>query len=274
MDDARAPNAAEDQGEGPRAVLPALRHNRLVQVLHERGQVTVNELVALFDVSRDTIRRDLDLLERRGLLTRTHGGAVNTERLVRLDTTLGLRMDEGVEAKRRIAAAAARLIRDEETLVLNGGSSVYHFAAALGDRRDLTIVTNNLRVPPAIPEASVRAIHILGGAYLPGFQVTIGPVGFEPLAGLHVDTAVIGCTGVAASGITMTKLEEAAHTAAMIGLARRTIVLADQSKFNVAVFAGAAPLNRIACLVTDAPPPPDLAAALHKARVEVLVCSA
>lgn len=259
------------EAEEPGNALPALRHNRLLQVLQERGQVTVNELVALFGVSRDTIRRDLDQLERHGLLQRTHGGAVNNDRLVRPDTTLGRRMDERADEKRRIATAAARLIRNEETMVLNGGSSVYHFAAALGDLRDLTIVTNNLRVPPAIPEGSVRAIHILGGTYLPGFQVTIGPVGFAPLAGMHVDTAVIGCTGISASGVSMTKLDEAAHTAAMIGMARRTIVLADQSKFNVSVFGGAAALNQIAWLVTDAPPPAELAVALHKARVEVLI---
>jgi DeoR family glycerol-3-phosphate regulon repressor/DeoR family fructose operon transcriptional repressor len=254
--------------------LPALRQNRLVQILQERGQATVNELVALFDVSRDTIRRDLDLLERRGLLVRSHGGAINNDRLVRLDTTLGLRMDEHVEVKRRIGQAAARLIRDGETLILNGGSTIYYFATALSDRRNLTIVTNNLRVAPAIPDGSVHAIHILGGAYWANFQVTIGTIGFAPVAGINVDTAVIGCTGVSASGISMTKLEEAAHTAGMIDVAKRTIVVADKSKFNITAFANVAPLDRVQHLVTDESPPPEMAAALDRAGVQVLVCSA
>lgn len=271
-DDFSIPGSPDSDSAG--GVLPALRQNRLIRVLQERGQATVNELVALFDVSRDTIRRDLDSLERRGLLVRTHGGAVYNDRLVRLDTTLGSRMDEHVDAKRRIAIAAARLIRDGETLILNGGSSVYHFAAALGDHHNLTIVTNNLRVPPAIPDPSVQAIHLLGGTYWPNFQVTVGPIGFGPLAGIHVDTAVLGCTGVSATGVSMTKLDEATHTASMMGIAKRTIVLADLSKFNVNVFANVCTLDRVHHLVTDAAPPPELAAALDHAGVQVVVAPA
>ena len=186
--------AVETEGEGGGA-LPALRHARLVETLRERGQATVNELVALFGGSHDTIRRDLDLLERHGLLVRTHGGAVNSDRLVRLDTPLLSRMDEHIDAKRRIGAAAAALVRDRETLIINGGSTVCQFAAALGERRDLTIVTNNLRLPPAIPDGAIGAIHILGGTYWPQFQVTIGTIGFSPVAGINVDTAVLPVMG-------------------------------------------------------------------------------
>jgi DeoR family fructose operon transcriptional repressor len=253
--------------------LPALRHSRLLQFLQERGQATVAELVALLEVSRDTVRRDLVLLEGRGLLVRTHGGAVTRDRLVRVDTTMGLRMDEHVEAKHRIGQAAAALIRDDETLILNGGSSIAFFAAALGARRNLTIVTNNLRIPAVIPEASVQSMHILGGTYWPSFQVTVGPIGFPAVAGIHADTAVIGCTGVSASGVSMTKMDEAAHTAAMIQVATRTIVVADRSKFGVNAFAGIAALDDIRCLVTDAPPPADLADALERAGVQVVVCA-
>lgn len=265
----------EDLSPDPESgnALPALRHSRLLQFLQERGQATVAELVALLDVSRDTVRRDLVLLEGRGLLVRTHGGAVTNDRLVRVDTTMGLRMDEHVDAKHRIGQAAATLIRDDETLILNGGSTVAFFAAALGARRNLTIVTNNLRVPAVLPEASVQSIHILGGAYWPNYQVTIGPVGFAAVSGIHADTAVIGCTGVSASGISMTKIDEAAHTAGMIRVAARTIVVADRSKFGVAAFAGIAALDEIQCLVTDAPPPPELAEALDRAGVQVVVCA-
>ena len=263
--------AVETEGEGGGA-LPALRHARLVETLRERGQATVNELVALFGVSHDTIRRDLDLLERHGLLVRTHGGAVNSDRLVRLDTPLLSRMDEHIDAKRRIGAAAAALVRDRETLIIKGGSTVCQFAAALGERRDLTIVTNNLRLPPAIPDGAIGAIHILGGTYWPQFQVTIGTIGFSPVAGINVDTAVLGCTGISASGVSMTKLDEAAHTSGMVDVAKRTIILADRSKFNVTAFANVAALERIDYLVCDAPPPGELAAALERAGVNVIVC--
>ncbi|MBN9025829.1 MAG: DeoR/GlpR transcriptional regulator [Rhizobiales bacterium] len=270
QDDSHPPVTIEPDASG--GALPALRHSRLLQYLQDRGQATAAELVALLEVSRDTVRRDLDLLERRGLLVRTHGGAVTKDRLVRVDTTMGLRMDEHVEAKRRIGQAASSLIRDDETLILNGGSTICFFAAPLGARRSLTIVTNNLRLPAVVPEGSIQSIHILGGSYWPNYQVTIGAIGFAAVAGIHADTAVIGCSGVSGSGISMTKLDEAAHTAGMISVASRTIVVADRSKFGITAFANIAPLDDIQCLVTDGEPPPELAEALERAGVQVIVC--
>jgi DeoR/GlpR family transcriptional regulator of sugar metabolism len=266
------PSSIQLDAESNSNALPALRQNRLLDVLQEREQVTVAELVALFDVSRDTIRRDLDSMERRGLLVRTHGGAIRKDQMVRVDTTLGLRMDAHADAKRRIGQAAAGLVRDSETLLLNGGSSTCAFAAALGERRNLTIVTNNLRLPPVTPEAAVRAIYLLGGTYWSVSQVTIGPIGLPGVAGFSADTAVIGITALSAIGITMGRLEEASESASMIDLAKRTIVLADQSKFNKAAFATIAGFDRIEHLVTDAEPPPDIATGLERAGVQVLVC--
>lgn len=267
-----AQTAALSDGESGGAALPALRQNRIVALLRERGQATVTELVALFEVSRDTIRRDLDLLEQQGLLVRSHGGAIHNTQLVQVDSTLGLRMDAHADAKRRIGKAAARLVRDSETLIINGGSSTCYFAAALGGHHNLTVVTNNLRVPPVMPEGCVRSIHVLGGIYWPVSQVTIGAIGFASVAGISADTAVIGATGITASGISMGRLDEAAETGAMIGVAKRTIVLVDSSKFNIAAFATIAPLARAHHLVTNERPPEDLAVALERAGVQVLVC--
>jgi DeoR family fructose operon transcriptional repressor len=254
------------------SALPAARQSRLFELVQRQGQVTVTELVALLDVSRDTIRRDLDALERRDLLVRTHGGAVRKDHMVRIDTTLGLRMDAHAEAKRRIGQCAVGLVRDSETLLLNGGSSTCAFAAALAERRNLTVVTNNLRVPPVTPEGTTRAIYLLGGTYWSVSQVTIGPIGLPGVAGFSADTAVIGVTGLSPSGLTMGRLEEATATASMIELAKRTIVLADSSKFNVAAFATIASFDRVEHLVTNAEPPPEIAAALESAGVQVLIC--
>jgi len=274
MRDGAFPGAVALDSEPSGVALPALRQNRLIGLLQERGQVTVTELVALFDVSRDTIRRDLDLLEQRGLLVRTHGGAIDNSHLVQVDTTIGLRMDAHVEAKRRIAQLAATLVRDSETLILNGGSTTCYFAAALGDRRNLTVVTNNLRLPAVTPDSCVRAIHILGGLYWGVSQVTIGPISFPAVAGISADTAVIGATGISAAGISMGRLEEAAETAGMVDIAKRTIVLVDSSKFNVNAFATIASFERIQQLVTDATPPDDILASLERAGVQLSVCPA
>src|ERR1700730_18768233 len=141
-------------------VLPAKRNLELLELVRARGQMTVNELSGHFGVSGDTVRRDLDLLASQGLLKRTHGGAVAMDNLVHQDSTFMQRMSTRVTAKRRIARAACQLITDGETLVLNGGSTTRLFAAELSDRRNLTIVTNNLTVPTTLAAVGVRAVYL------------------------------------------------------------------------------------------------------------------
>lgn len=276
MSDEHDSDASIEQTMGPAqntgsSALPAVRHNRLIDLLRKNGQMTVNEMVEQLSVSRDTIRRDLDQLEGRGLILRTHGGAIYNDALVRVDTTLGARMDAFAAAKQRMAKAAANLIRDGETLIVNGGSSTCYFAAALSERQNLTIITNNLRLPPVTPESALRALHILGGVYWPVSQVTIGPVGFVEVPGISADTAVIGATGISASGISMGRLEEASETTAMVKVATRTIALIDQSKFNVTAFARIATFSQITFVVTDAWPPAAIVTAIQKAGAQLIV---
>src|SRR5580692_7579362 len=177
-------------------VLPARSHLELVEFVRERGQVTVHELSSHYGVSNDTVRRDLDLLASQGLLKRTHGGAVAMDNLVHQDSTFMQRAGAQVPAKKRIARAASQLIGDGETLLLNGGSTIRLFAAELSDRRNLTIVTNNLTVPTVLAAECVRDVYVLGGQYKGDAQVTIGPVGFVATGSITVDSAVIGIGGI------------------------------------------------------------------------------
>jgi DeoR family transcriptional regulator, fructose operon transcriptional repressor len=253
-------------------VLPAKRHLELVELIRVRGQMTVNELAGHFAVSGDTVRRDLDLLSSQGLLKRTHGGAVAMDQPVHQDSTFAQRMSTRVPAKRRIARAANRLIGDGETLLINGGSTTRFFAAEMVNKRNLTIVTNNLGIPATLPVDCFSNIYLLGGQYKGDAQVTVGPVGFVSAGGISVDSAVIGVGGITVrEGLTTTVLEECSMILAMINAARRTIVLADASKFGHSSFAHIVPLGRIQILVTDEAPPNDLAQALEEARVEVIV---
>jgi DeoR/GlpR family transcriptional regulator of sugar metabolism len=252
--------------------LPAKRHLELIELILARGQMTVNELAIHFGVSGDTVRRDLDLLANQGRLKRTHGGAVAVDNLVHQDTTFTQRTGTRVPEKRRIARAASQLVGDGETLLINGGSTTKLFAAELADKHHLTVVTNNLGIPPALPVACFRNVYILGGEYKGDAQVTVGPVGFLSAASISVDTAVIGVGGIAVTeGLTTTVLEECSMILAMINAAQRTIVLADASKFGHRSFAHIAPLGRIQILVTNEVPPSDLAQALNEAHVEVIV---
>ena len=164
------------------------------------------------------------------------------------------------------------LVGDGETLIINGGSTTRAFAAALGVRRNLTVVTNNLGIPSALGSEAVRDVYILGGQYRAEAQVTIGEIGFGSVTGISADTAVIGVGGLSATGgLSTTILAEAGMIAAMIAAARRTIVLADSSKCGHDSFAQIAPLARIDSLVTNAAPAAELGRALEEAGVELVI---
>jgi DeoR/GlpR family transcriptional regulator of sugar metabolism len=252
-------------------VLPGSRQRRLVDYMRSKGHVTVAELTTMFGVSRDTIRRDLQVLERHGLLTRTHGGALAGDGLVARETRFQSRMAEHTLVKRGIGRAAAGLIREGETLILNGGSTTCCFAAELGKLRDLTIVTNNLMLPQVVARHAARSVYVLGGAYWESAQITIGAVKIAGSSRISVDTAVIGVTGIDAAGLSISRLEESQETVEMMEAARRVIVLADSAKFGVNAFSHVADFHRIQYLVTDTRPPPDIADALGQAGVEVIL---
>jgi len=250
----------------------ARRHQEL-QLVEARGQISVEELARHFSVSDDTIRRDLQELEKRKLLLRTHGGAASAALLVHRATPFLTRANANADAKATIGRAAAELISDGETLIINGGSTTFAFAAGLSQRRNLTVVTNNVTMLSVLPADAVESVYVLGGEYNRNLGSTVGAVGFNS-GNISVDTAVLGVTGLTATeGLSTTLLEEAPMMTRMITSARRTIVIADASKFGFNAFAQVAPLNAVDILVTDQEPPMDLRQALNQANVEIIIAN-
>jgi DeoR/GlpR family transcriptional regulator of sugar metabolism len=253
-----------------KSALPAQRRSELVKVLEIKGQMSVSEISDYFNISEDTVRRDLDALAQKGALTRTHGGAVTITALVHRDSPFLQRLNTCTAEKQRIAKAAAALISDGETLLINGGSTTRLFAAEL-NQQYLTVVTNNLSVPGVLSTELIRDIYVMGGQFRPEAQVTIGPILAAGIQ-ISVDSAIIGVGGITArEGLTTTVLEEASMIASMMAAARRTIVLADSSKLGKHSFAQIAGLAAMQILVTDAEPAEELAAALKEAGVELVV---
>jgi DeoR family transcriptional regulator, fructose operon transcriptional repressor len=250
------------------------RQQELLQLVQAKGQMSVEELARHFGLSDDTIRRDLQQLERRKVLLRIHGGAVSTALLVHRETPFLTRANAHAEAKARIGRAAVQLISDGETLSVSGGSTTFAFAASLGKRRNLRIVTDNVAMLSVLSAEAIQDVYLLGGHYRLDLGSTVGVVGFSS-GSIRVDTAIIGVSGLTAKdGLSTTVFEEALMVAQLISCARRTIVLADASKFGVGAFAQIAPLAAIDLLVTDGSPPPDLSQALRQANVEVVVAPA
>ena len=250
--------------------LPARRRFELIRLAQRQGQLSVVELSSQFGVSADTIRRDLDLLSVRGFVRRTHGGAVPADYLAQ-GASSAQRNGARIAEKTRIAQCASELIQDGESLILNGGSTTRLFAFELAGKKDLTIVTNALGVPSALPRQAVRDIVVLGGEYRAESDSTVGSVAFCGAIAVSADSAVVGVGGITRDGLFAGLLQEATMTASIIGAARRTIVLADSTKFNHQLLGHIASLEQIDILVTDAEPPAELFRALEEFEVRVLV---
>ncbi|WP_432828787.1 DeoR/GlpR family DNA-binding transcription regulator [Dactylosporangium sp. CA-092794] len=255
--------------------LPAGRKAQLAAYVADTGQVTVGELAERFGVSIDTVRRDLDQLAAEGILVRTYGGAVSLSTVFRTDRTVDQRLTVQEQEKEKIAALAAALVKDGSTIMINGGTTTLALARNLGQHRDLTVATNNLLVPGALPPTAIRDIYVFGGAVRALTLATIGPVSFRANTGAELDIscdlALIGVGAVAAdAGYTTSNLAEAAMMQEMISRATRVAILADSSKFGRRLFAQVSELGAADYLITDTAPPPDLRDALKASGVELL----
>jgi DeoR family transcriptional regulator, fructose operon transcriptional repressor len=259
--------------------LPAGRKAQLAAHVADTGQVTVAELAERFGVSIDTVRRDLDQLAADGILVRTYGGAVSLSTVFRADRAVDQRLAVQEQEKEKIAALAAALVQDGSTIMINRGTTTLAVARNLGQHRDLTVATNNLLVPGALPPTAIRDIYVFGGAVRALTLATIGPVSFRANTGAELDIscdlALIGVGAVAAdAGYTTSNLAEAAMMQEMISRAARVAILADSSKFGRRLFAQVSELAAADYLITDTAPPSDLRAALKASGVELLIPAA
>lgn len=266
-------NLHNDRTPGATAgsALPGARRSLVAEYVRTRGGASVADLADAFAVSGDTVRRDLDLLDEQGLVRRTHGGAVAVQAPAAELGSIAERGTRQLSAKRAIGVAAARLVRDGETVLINGGSTTTAVARALGNERDLALVTCSPAVAHEVGEAAGRGVYLLGGRWHPSFGVVVGPVRLPGASGLRADLLVLGVAGIAADGLSIANIEEAEMLTGMIASADRVVVVADSSKFDRAAFARLAGLDAVDVLVTERPPAGDLAAALASAGVEVMV---
>jgi DeoR family glycerol-3-phosphate regulon repressor/DeoR family fructose operon transcriptional repressor len=159
--------------------------------------------------------------------------------------------------------------------MINGGTTTLALARNLRHHRDLTVATNNLLVPAALPPSAVRDIYVFGGAVRSLTLATVGPVSFRVPGGseldISCDLALVGVGAVsAAAGYTTSNLAEAAMMREMISRATRVAILADSSKFGRRLFAQVSDLGAANYLVTDSTPPPDLRDALAEHKVELI----
>jgi DeoR family fructose operon transcriptional repressor len=272
-----ADSSSLSDGDDQPLRLPAGRKADLTAYVTEVGEVTVSALAVRFGVSADTIRRDLDQLDADGFLVRTHGGAVSIAVMPSTEKKLDVRLRLQRSAKEKIGARAAGLVENGSVVMINAGTTTLAVVRHLEDHRELTIATNNLRIPTEISPKVCRDLYVFGGAVRLSGQATIGPIGFQFSdtgndLDLHCDLALISVGAVSAeSGFSTSNLAEALMMSEMVSRASKVAILADSSKFDRRLFAQVAELGSVDYLVTDVAPADELAEALRKNKVEVLL---
>jgi len=256
------------------------RLERVQRIVTESGRVAVAELARTFDVTTETVRRDLAQLEDRGILRRVHGGAVAASNSSRVEVSLSTRRDLNTSAKARIAQAAMTFIPASFSgaIAIDAGTTTALFAEHVARWRPATphqtlvVITNSISVASIVSENSDVELHLLGGRLRGITSAAVGSATLQQLSHLSPDIAFIGANGVHARfGLSTPDQDEAAVKTAITRGARRVVALVDATKLGEETLVSFADLGDIDTLVTDEEPNPELSSALYNAEVEVLL---
>ena len=248
------------------------RHNRIVEQVRGAGRVLVAELAERFDVTPETIRRDLTALDRCGALRKVHGGAIPAPALP--ETGVAQREQVNTSAKQSIARAALERLGPEPgtTVLVDAGTTTGALARLLPTDRELTIITNSVLTAASLAAVGHTRVRILGGQLRGLTQAAVGSEAVEALSALRVDVALLGANGVsAAHGLSTPDPDEATVKRAMVRSARQVVALVDSTKIGQEHLASFASLADVDLLVTDVELPPALTEQLATTETEVLV---
>lgn len=246
------------------------RQQAVAELVMRDGRVDVAQLVDEFAVTSETIRRDLVALERRGVLRRTHGGAIPVARLG-FEPATRVRAAVMQAEKERIAQAALTEVPAEGAILIDAGTTTGVFAERLPDDRVLKVVTNSLQVINALVTKPNIEIMVLGGRLRSVSLCTVDVWALRALADIRVDVAFIGVNGLTVEhGMTTSDQAEATTKAAMMHSARRVVVLADHSKIGTEYFHLMGDLSQVDVLVTDSGLDEDLAEDVRAAGPQVV----
>lgn len=249
------------------------RQQAIGTLVAEEGRIAVAAVAEQFGVTTETVRRDLAVLERAGVLRRVHGGAVPAGALTLVETALVDRNATRAEAKRKIAAAAIDLLPGTGgSVLLDGGSSTAALADVLPGDRALFVATNSVPIAARLATAPGIALHLLGGRVRGLTQCAVGDAPVRALADLRTDVAFLGTNGLTPGhGLTTPDEAEAAVKRAMVRAGQRVVVLADSSKLGREHLVRFAALEDVDVLVTDGGADPAVVELLGDAGVEVVV---
>ena len=253
------------------------RRNLISTYVRDRTHVKVIDLMEEFGLTDTSIRRDLSILEDKGILRRVHGGAVSTSEGLHIMDFEDRSSHFGLE-KRKIGEYAANLIQSKDVILLDSGTTVLqvakHIPNSIRQTGTLRIVTNSTLLLDEVGLWASPNLLLLGGIYLPEHQATVGPEVLERLQQISAHRVFLGCDGLSIDGgITTAHPLIAEAGRAMASRAEQIIVLADHSKLGKVGFVPIMPIEKIDVLITDISAPEHILKVLQDRGVKVLVAS-
>lgn len=226
------------------------RRLKIIDVLGEKGNVVVSELSNLLLVTEETIRRDLEGLEKEGLLKRTYGGAVPINK-ISLELSFKARKIEHKEEKKAIGKVAAELIEDGDALMFDASTTALEIVKQIGTKKGLTVIANSLAVILELIDRSEITLISTGGTFHSRSFSYVGSLAEKGVRNYHVDKLFLGAKGIAIAGPTDSYEAEAQLKKTMVESAKETILVVNSSKFDKIALVSIVPLDAINKVITD-----------------------
>lgn len=252
------------------SLLAAERRLELIALAKEVGKVDALIAAERFGVAVETIRRDLDLLQRQGIMRRVHGGGILIDR-IQSELSVEVRRSQNYQIKKRIAEVASNYIPKSGTIIVDAGTTTELLAPYLRNNSNLTVVTNSLNLSLAIGETNTNVV-LLGGRIRPVTLSAVGAHALNMVTSLHASVCFIGTNGIDSQiGFTTPDIDEAEVKRIMIQNSQESIVMADHTKFSqiyTSSFASNVEVDRI---ITDVGAPLDQIEILRGAEMEVVL---
>jgi DeoR family transcriptional regulator, aga operon transcriptional repressor len=251
------------------------RLTAILGMLRQSGLVTVESLSVELGVSVVTIRRDLDQLERDGLLQRTHGGAVSIEPLFyepfKNDRSFQAQVEKLADEKRRIGRAAAALVQHGETIALTAGTTTTEVIRGLPPNRNITVVTNTVNIAMELSKRKDLEVFVTGGHLRGDWFSLVGPTAIQSLQQIMIHTLFIGADGIdSAWGTSCFSSDESDLNSAMVKLSRRRIAVVDHSKFGITAGWRICQTSDLDMLITDTGATDEMVEPFQRAEIKVV----
>jgi DeoR family transcriptional regulator, aga operon transcriptional repressor len=227
------------------------RRQHILELIQNQGRALVSDLSEQLNISQITIRKDLDYLQSKGVIQRSHGGALRVQSSALIDPTLQEKQKHNFREKERIAAAATKMVEEGQCIILDSGTTTTALAERLKRFKQLTVITNAVNIAAELAGTDFEVI-LVGGTMRKNSFSLVGPLAEDNLEEMHADILFLGVDGFDLEvGITTPNFLESRVNRAMVKAARLVVAVCDSSKFNRRSLSRIVPPGAIHHVITD-----------------------